>query len=79
MSAEMITVLPARTNSGVAESRISGTGSPISEPYRLRTLILEDLERFPDSFGKDIHRRVGSEIPSAAGFQSGTYACSRLR
>ena len=32
-------------------------------PYRLRTLILEDLERFPDSFGKDIHRRVGAEIP----------------
>jgi ATP-dependent DNA helicase RecG len=32
-------------------------------PYRLRTLILEDLGRFPDSFGKDIHRRVGSEIP----------------
>ena len=32
-------------------------------PFRLRTLILEDLERFPDSFGKDIHRRVGSQIP----------------
>jgi ATP-dependent DNA helicase RecG len=33
------------------------------QPHRLRALILEDLERFPDSFGKDIHRRVGTEIP----------------
>lgn len=32
-------------------------------PHRLRALILEDLERFPDSLSKDIHRRVGPEIP----------------
>lgn len=33
------------------------------QPHRLRALILEDLERFPDSLSKDIHRRVGPEIP----------------
>lgn len=33
------------------------------QPHRLRALILEDLERFPDSVSKDIHRRVGPEIP----------------
>lgn len=33
------------------------------QPHRLRALILEDLERFPDSFSKDIHLRVGPEIP----------------
>ena len=33
------------------------------QPHRLRALILEDLERFPDSSASDIHRRVGSEIP----------------
>jgi ATP-dependent DNA helicase RecG len=33
------------------------------QPHRLRALILEDLEHFPDSFSKDIHRRVGPEIP----------------
>ena len=32
-------------------------------PHRLRALILEDLERFPDSAKGDIHRRVGPEIP----------------
>lgn len=32
------------------------------QPHRLRTLILEDLERFPDSGRVDIHRRVGTEI-----------------
>lgn len=32
------------------------------QPHRLRALILEDLERFPDS-ASDIHRRVGAEIP----------------
>lgn len=34
------------------------------QPHRLRALILEDLVRFPDSSATDIHRRVGSEIPS---------------
>jgi ATP-dependent DNA helicase RecG len=34
------------------------------QPHRLRALIVEDLERFPDSSATDIHRRVGSEIPS---------------
>jgi len=33
------------------------------QPHRLRALILEDLERFPDSSATDIHRRVGPEIP----------------
>ena len=33
------------------------------QPHRLRALILEDLERFPDSSATDIHRRVGAEIP----------------
>jgi ATP-dependent DNA helicase RecG len=32
------------------------------QPHRLRTLILEDLERFPDSGRVDIHRRIGAEI-----------------
>ena len=34
------------------------------QPHRLRALILEDLERFPDSSISEIHRRVGLEIPS---------------
>jgi Predicted transcriptional regulator containing an HTH domain and an uncharacterized domain shared with the mammalian protein Schlafen len=34
------------------------------QPHRLEALILEDLERFPESSISDIHRRVGSEIPS---------------
>ena len=32
------------------------------QPHRLRALILEDLERFPDSGRVDIHRRIGGEI-----------------
>lgn len=32
------------------------------QPHRLRALILEDLERFPDSGRVDIHRRIGAEI-----------------
>lgn len=32
------------------------------EPHRLRALILEDLQRFPDSGRVDIHRRIGEEI-----------------
>jgi len=32
------------------------------QPHRLRTLIIEDLERFPDSGRADIHRRIGPEI-----------------
>ena len=32
------------------------------QPHRLRILILEDLERFPDSGRADIHRRIGPEI-----------------
>lgn len=31
-------------------------------PHRLRALVLEDLERNPDSAISDIHRRIGSEI-----------------
>lgn len=33
------------------------------QPHRLRALILEDLERFPNSAKADIQRRVGPEIP----------------
>lgn len=33
------------------------------QPHRLRALILEDLERFPDSAKSEILRRVGPEIP----------------
>ena len=33
------------------------------QPHRLRALILEDLERYPDSSLGDVHRRVGKEIP----------------
>lgn len=33
------------------------------QPHRLRALILDDLERFPDSLARDVHRRVGPEIP----------------
>lgn len=33
------------------------------EPHRLRALIVEDVERYPDSASSEIHRRVGSEIP----------------
>jgi ATP-dependent DNA helicase RecG len=32
------------------------------QPHRLRALIVEDLERFPDSGRVDIHRRIGVEI-----------------
>lgn len=32
------------------------------QPHRLRTLILEDLDRFPDSGRAVIHRRIGPEI-----------------
>jgi len=34
------------------------------QPHRLRALIVEDLERFPNSSSSDIHRRVGPEIPA---------------
>ncbi|MEY3903302.1 MAG: hypothetical protein RL189_2608, partial [Pseudomonadota bacterium] len=33
------------------------------QPHRLRSLVFEDLERFPDSSRSEIHRRVGTEIP----------------
>lgn len=36
------------------------------QPHRLRALILEDLERFPDSGRGDIHRRIGAEIHTKA-------------
>jgi ATP-dependent DNA helicase RecG len=32
------------------------------QPHRLRALILEDLERYPNSGRADIHRRIGPEI-----------------
>lgn len=36
------------------------------QPHRLRALILEDLERFPESGRADIHRRIGPEIHEKA-------------
>lgn len=33
------------------------------QPHRLRALIIEDLERYPDSSLQDVRRRVGMEIP----------------
>lgn len=36
------------------------------EPHRLRALIVEDLERYPDSPISEINRRVGPEIPPRA-------------
>lgn len=33
------------------------------QPHRLRALILEDLERFPNSSISEINRRIGGEIP----------------
>ena len=33
------------------------------QPHRLRALIIEDLERYPGSSKRDVHRRVGPEIP----------------
>ncbi|MEZ4219312.1 MAG: ATP-binding protein [Polyangiaceae bacterium] len=33
------------------------------EPHRLRALIVEDVARYPDSTAREIHRRVGPEIP----------------
>ena len=33
------------------------------EPHRLRALIVEDLERYPDSAIGEIRRRIGAEIP----------------
>ncbi len=36
------------------------------QPHRLRALIIEDLERFPDSGRADINRRIGLEIQGKA-------------
>ncbi len=33
------------------------------QPHRLRALIVEDLERYPDSSSSEVHRRVGPEVP----------------
>jgi ATP-dependent DNA helicase RecG len=33
------------------------------EPYRIRELVLEDLQRHPNSGFGEIHERIGSEIP----------------
>lgn len=33
------------------------------QPHRLCALIVEDLERFPDSSIADVQRRIGPEIP----------------
>jgi ATP-dependent DNA helicase RecG len=35
----------------------------VVQPHRLRALVLEDLEQYPDSSISDVHRRVGREIP----------------
>lgn len=36
------------------------------EPHRLRALVLEDLDRYPDSSRTDVHRRIGQEIHAKA-------------
>lgn len=36
------------------------------QPHRLRALIIEDLERYPDSGRVEIHRRIGLEIHEKA-------------
>ena len=36
------------------------------EPHRLQALIVEDVERYPDSAASDIHRRIGSEVRRSA-------------
>ena len=33
------------------------------EPHRLRALILEDLDRYPESRSTEVHARIGPEIP----------------
>jgi ATP-dependent DNA helicase RecG len=33
------------------------------QPHRLRALILEDVERYPDSASSEVHQRVAPEIP----------------
>jgi ATP-dependent DNA helicase RecG len=33
------------------------------QPHRLKALVLEDLERFPNSSISDVHRRVAPEVP----------------
>jgi ATP-dependent DNA helicase RecG len=33
------------------------------QPHRLKALILEDLDRFPESSVGEIHRRVADEVP----------------
>ena len=52
-----------RTSPGTSAGLDALTTLKRVQPHRLRALILEDLERFPDSLSKDIHRRVGPEIP----------------
>ena len=32
------------------------------EPHRLAALVLEDLQRYPESAISEIHRRIGGEI-----------------
>lgn len=36
------------------------------QPHRLRALIVEDLERYPDSSSTEVHQRVGPEVPTRA-------------
>lgn len=39
-----------------------GTTLKRIEPHRLAALVLEDLQRYPESAISDIHKRVGGEI-----------------
>ena len=48
---------------GVEHVIFEATGDSPVQPHRLRALIVEDLERFPNSAKGDIRRRVGPEIP----------------
>ena len=36
------------------------------EPHRLQALVVEDVERYPNSAASDIHRRIGSDVPKSA-------------
>lgn len=41
---------------------VSGTTLKRIEPHRLMALVLEDLQRYPESAISDVHQRIGSEI-----------------
>jgi ATP-dependent DNA helicase RecG len=54
-------VPPALLRAAGLDGRTTLTRVP---PHRLKALIIEDLERYPDSSATEVHRRVGQEIPA---------------